>query len=95
MAHEIKLILHAAHRNINPPTKLFPHATRKPPAPLVDAYPLWGHGWAVVTVGWNGYPHTTHRSDHTTAMGFGTAVTDTAMDTDTIHVVPCMAHWLP
>ena len=28
-------------------------------------------------------------------MGFGTAVTDTAMDTDTIHVVPCMAHWLP
>ena len=49
----------------------------------------------------------THRSDHTTAMGFGTAVTDTAMDTDTgtdartgtdtdtIHVVPRMAHWLP
>ena len=30
-------------------------------------------------------------------MGFGTAVTDTAtaMDTDTIHVVPRMAHWLP
>ena len=32
---------------------------------------------------------------HTTAMGFGMAVTDTAMDTDTIHVVPRMAHWLP
>ena len=40
-------------------------------------------------------------------MGFGTAVTDMGTDTDadtgtdigmgtdTIHVVPCMAHWLP
>ena len=51
----------------------------------------------------------THRSDHTTAMGFGTAATATAMgtdttmdtgtgtdtDADTIHVVPRMAHWLP
>ena len=43
----------------------------------------------------------THRSDHTTAMGFGTAVTatdtdtDTDTGTDTIHVVPRMAHWLP
>ena len=49
----------------------------------------------------------THRSDHTTAMGFGTAVTatgtgtgtdaatGTGTGTDTIHVVPRMAHWLP
>ena len=49
----------------------------------------------------------THRSEHTTAMGFGMAATGTGTDTDTdtdadagtgtdtIHVVPRMAHWLP
>ena len=70
---------------------------------------LWGHVWLGGRRRSAG-PDTltpTHRSDHTTAMGFGTAVTATATamdtdadagtgtDTDTIHVVPRMAHWLP
>ena len=101
--------LHTAHRDIIPPTNLFPHATCNLPASLVDTYPLWRHVWLGGRRR-SAAPDTltpTHRSDHT-AMGFGTAVTATAMGTDaamgagtgtdtgtdTIHVVPRMAHWL-
>ena len=67
------------------------------------------YGWAVVDDRLDLIP--SHppigRIIHTTAMGFGTAVTatatamdtdtgtDTDADTDTIHVVPRMAHRLP
>ena len=63
------------------------------------------YGWAVVDDRLDLIP--SHppigRIIHTTAMGFGTAVTGTGTDTgtgadtgtDTIHVVPRMAHWLP